>query len=108
MSLAPTGFTLPRSPYYGPPTGVSAVRNGNQVTITWIGITLRAGDDSLQVPYVVEAWVCQDGKYLFIPVGSYVEQVTIIDEPGCSQPSHGRLTAAEKHGYTAYVEIPWP
>jgi hypothetical protein len=108
MTLAPTGFTLPASPYYNPPTNVSATRSGSQVTVTWTGITLRAGDDSLQVPYVVEAWVCQGGLFLFVPVGSYVDQVSITDEPGCSQPSRGRLTAAEKHGYTAYVEIPWP
>jgi len=108
MSLAPTYLPLPASPYYNPPTGVSAVRQGNEVTVSWNGLTLRAGDDSLQTPYVVEAWVCQDGQLLFTPVGAYVDLVTIRDEPGCDQPSHARLAAAEKHGYTAWGEIPWP
>ena len=108
MSLAPTYLPLPASPYYNPPTGVSAVRQGDEVTVSWNGITLRAGDDSLQTPYVVEAWVCQDGQLLFTPVGAYADLVTIRDEPGCDQPSHARLAAAEKHGYTAWVEIPWP
>lgn len=99
---------LPRSPYYGPPTGVSAQRNGDVVTVTWYGITLRAGDDSEQTPYIVEAWVCQAGAFVFVPAGTYRNAVEIVDEAGCEQPSRARLTAAEKHGYTAFVEVPWP
>lgn len=99
---------LPRSPYYGPPTGVSAARSGDSVTVSWYGIALRAGDDSEQTPYIVEAWVCQQGQIVFVPAGTYRNAVEITDEPGCDQPSHGRLTAAEKHGYTAFVEVPWP
>jgi hypothetical protein len=108
MAVAPTYLPLPRSPYYGPPTGVAATRNGNEVTVSWYGIRLKAGDDSEQFPYLVEAWVCLDGKPVFNPVGSYLNAVKIIDEPGCSEPSHARLYAVEKHGYTQWVEIPWP
>lgn len=108
MSVAPTYLPLPQSPFYNPPTGVSAVRNGNEVTISWNAVILRAGDDSEQVPYVVEAWLCTGGKLVFTPVGSYATLVTVQDEPGCAEPSHGRLAAAEKHGYTTWVEIPWP
>jgi hypothetical protein len=108
MSLAPTYLPLPQSPYYGPPTGVSAVRNGTEVTISWNPVILRAGDDSEQVPYLIEAWVCVQGKLVFTPVGSYATLVTVQDEPGCSEPSHGWLYAAEKHGYTSGVTIPWP
>uniref|UniRef100_A0A7C4PM39 SH3 domain-containing protein n=1 Tax=Anaerolinea thermolimosa TaxID=229919 RepID=A0A7C4PM39_9CHLR len=99
---------LPRSPYYNPPTGVTAQRSGSVVTVSWYGIDLRPGDDSEQTPYIVEAWVCQQGKILFLPVGTYRTAVEITDEPGCAQPSRARLTAAEKHGYTAFVDIPWP
>lgn len=108
MSLAPTYLPLPPSPYYGPPTGVSAVRNGSAVTIAWNAVILRAGDNSEQVPYLIEAWVCTQGKLVFTPIGSYTTLVTIQDEPGCSEPSHGWLYAAEKHGYTTGVTIPWP
>ena len=108
MSVAPTYLPLPQSPYYGPPTGVSAVRNGNDVTIAWNAVFLRAGDDSEQVPYLIEAWICTQGKLVFTPIGSYATLVTIQDEPGCSEPSHGWLYAAEKHGYTTGVTIPWP
>jgi hypothetical protein len=99
---------LPRSPFYNPPTKVSAVREGDKVTVFWSPLVLRAGDDSGQVPYLVEAWVCQNGEVNFTPVGSWTIAAEIIDEPGCSEPSHARLMAAEKHGYTLWVEIAWP
>lgn len=100
--------SLPPSPYYGPLTGVSARRDGHVVTVSWNPLTLKAGDDSEQTPYIVEAWVCQGGRLLFTPVGSYQAAVQITDEPGCDQPSHAWVTAAEKHGYTRRVEVPWP
>lgn len=99
---------LPISPYYGPLTGVSATRSGDQVTVSWNPLSLRAGDDSLQAPYVVEAWVCQAGEYIFIPLGAYSPTLTLTDQPGCDQPSRARALAAEKHGYTPPVEVPWP
>ena len=99
---------LPLSPYYAPPTGVAAVRAGDVVTVSWNGLTLRAGDDSEQTPYIVEAWVCRAGQMVFDPVGTYRNAVEIIDQPGCAEPSHARLLAAEKHGYTVPVVIDWP
>jgi hypothetical protein len=97
-----------RSPYYGPLTGVSAVRDGEDVTVSWNGLTLRAGDDSLQTPYIVEAWVCRDGEIIFEPNGTWYKTTIIVDEAGCEEPSHGRVIAAEKHGYTNWAEAAWP
>jgi hypothetical protein len=99
---------LPWSPYYGPLTSVSAVREGDVVTVFWDPLPLRSGDDSEQVPYVVEAWVCINGEIVFSPVGAYALAVEVTDEAGCSEPSHARVFAAEKHGYTQWVEITWP
>jgi len=104
-------IVLPWSPPeygYGPLTGVSAVRNGDEVTVFWDPLYLRAGDDSEQFPYVVEAWVCQNGEFVFSPVGSYALAAKVIDERGCYEQSHARVFAAEKHGYTKWVNIPWP
>jgi hypothetical protein len=106
--IAPDDVGLPQSPYYGPLTGVSAQRQDNEVTVSWNPLELRAGDDSLQVPYLIEAWVCQNGQFAFTPFGSYKTTLKIQDEPGCAEPSHARVYAAEKHGYTRLVEIPWP
>ena len=108
MTVAPTDTTLPASPYYGPLSGVRAERHGEVVTVSWNPLYLRAGDDSEQTPYVVEAWVCQEEALVFIPYGAYTTQVDIRDEWGCAEPSHARVTAAEKHGYTRFVEVAWP
>lgn len=104
----PQTFQLPMSPYYGPLTGVSARRDGNQVTVFWNRMELRPGDDSEQLPYLIEAWVCRNGQIVFAPSGTNQAALRITDEPGCAAPSHGRVYAAEKHGYTRAVEIPWP
>ncbi len=96
------------SPYYEALTGVSAKRDGDVVTVFWNQLILRDGDSSEQVPYVVEAWVCQEGEFVFAPVGAYALAAEVIDEPGCDQPSYVRVMGAEKHGYTQWRVVPWP
>lgn len=110
MTVAPVDphIVMAWSPYYGALTGVSATRAGNDVTVFWNALNLRAGDDSEQIPYVLEAWVCIDGQIVFTPVGSYSLAAKVSDEAGCSEPSHGRVFAAEKHGYTPWMTVPWP
>jgi hypothetical protein len=107
MSVAPGALPLPESPYYGPVTGAASVRNGNTVNISWNPISLRAGDDSEQYPYLIEAWLCRGGKLVFEPIGSWETSIRVEDEPGCAEPSHARIYGVEKHGYTAWVTIPW-
>ena len=108
ISLAPASLPLPQSPYYGPLTGVSAQRSADNVVISWHPLILRAGDDSLQFPYLVEAWLCHDGQMTFTPIGSWEPIVNVIDQSGCTEPSHARVYGVEKHGYTNWVEVPWP
>ena len=98
---------FPWSPYYDALTGVSASRNGSVVLVTWDALVLRAGDDSEQFPYLIEAWVCQNGEHVFEAVGSYNTKADVLDEPGCDTPSHARIMGVEKHGYTRWVEISW-
>jgi hypothetical protein len=108
FSLAPASLPLPQSPYYGPVTGVYAERNGDQVIISWYPLNLKAGDDSLQYPYLVEAWLCRDGAQEFSPIGSWETIISVTDEAGCAEASHARVYGVEKHGYTAWVNILWP
>jgi hypothetical protein len=96
------------SPYYNALTSVSAQRNGDEVTVFWDPLYLRAGDSSEQVPYVVEAWVCQDGEIIFDPVGAYSTAAVVVDQAGCQEESHIRVFAAEKHGYTQWVVVDIP
>jgi len=108
MNVAPTYIPLPQSPYYGPPEWVLAKRNGDEVTIYWKEITYRAGDETAEAPYLIEAWVCVAGELIFTPLGVYETQTKIIDEAGCAEPSHGRLYFVEKHGYSNWIKIHWP
>jgi len=93
---------------YGPPTGVTAVRNGNQVTISWNQVEMTHDHDR---GYLIEAFVCQDGYYLwwtFSYPDQYSTSYTVKDEPGCPAPSWGQLITVEKHGFSKPVQIPWP
>lgn len=97
---------------YSPPQDVRAVRDGDQVTVTWDQVTMTQDDDR---GYFLDVWVCQAGNYVWMPVGDqpdlpdqYHTTYAFTDQPGCSQPSGGKLYTVEKHGYTSPVDIPWP
>jgi hypothetical protein len=96
---------------YGPPQNVNASRSGDQVTVTWDALYMTVDDDR---GYMLDVFVCQDGAYLWWPVGDgtlidqYHTSYTFTDQTGCSLPSGGKLFAVEKHGYTTFVDIPWP
>jgi hypothetical protein len=93
---------------YGPPKNVSAVRDGNKVTISWEQVKMTLDDDR---GYLLELFVCQDTIYMWW-TDSYPDQYsssyTVRDEAGCAQPSSGKLYAVEKHGFSEPVIIPWP
>lgn len=97
---------LPFGELYRPPSNVWAERNGDQVTVTWDPVWMTEDDYR---GYLIEAWVCRDKQIVFEPIGITVgTAATIVDEPGCTQPSSARLYTAEKHGYTQWVMVPWP
>ena len=93
---------------YGPPNNVTAVREGNQVTISWDHVEMTEDKDR---GYLLELFVCQDTIYKWW-TDSYPDQYntsyTVQDEPGCAQPSSGKLYTVEKHGFSAPAIIPWP
>ncbi|MEN4013593.1 MAG: hypothetical protein AB1453_08860 [Chloroflexota bacterium] len=104
----PFDVKLPISPYYPPLPWAKAARSGDQITVTFSGLALRAGDEQGMAPYIVEAWLCQAGRMVFLPVGAYQTEVVVTDEAGCGSPSRIRVTAAEKHGYTRPIEVALP
>jgi len=93
---------------YGPPKNVTAVRDGNKVTISWEQVEMTLDDDR---GYLLELFVCQDTIYMWW-TDSYPDQYstsyTVRDEAGCAQPSSGKLYTVEKHGFSEPVNIPWP
>ena len=96
---------------YGPPQKVEAVRQGDDVIVSWHEVWMTEDDDR---GYFLDVWVCQDGNHVWMPVGrlelpdQYHTTFTFTDQSGCSQPSGGKLYTVEKHGYTDPVDIPWP
>jgi hypothetical protein len=93
---------------YAAPTGVRAVRNGNEVTVSWNAVWMTLDDDR---GYFLDVWVCQNGYPIWTPVSlpdQYHTEYTFTDEAGCSYPSGGKLYTVEKHGYPDPVVIPWP
>lgn len=109
-ALAPLDphIVLVWSPYYGTLTGATAMRDGDTVTFTWHPLILIAGDDSEQVPYIVEAWLCKAGELRFTSIGAYYPEVSVTDEDGCEDVSRARVAGAEKHGYTLWADFAWP
>ncbi len=93
---------------YGPPKNVTAVRDGNKVTISWRQVEMTKDDDR---GYLLELFVCQDTIYKWW-TDSYPDQFkttyTVKDEKGCAQPSSGKLYTVEKHGFSEPALIPWP
>jgi hypothetical protein len=105
MALTPYYSPLPYSTLYSAPRNVFASRSGNDVWIRWDAVWMTQDDYR---GYLVEAWLCTDGELQFTPVHVDGTVVIVVDEPGCSEPSHGRVFAVEKHGYTDPVPIIWP
>jgi hypothetical protein len=96
---------LPYSELYLPPEVVSATRQGDEVTISWSPVWMTEDDYR---GYLIETWLCQDGELVFTPLRSDETTITVHDEPGCMEPSGGRVYTAEKHGYTQWRKVPWP
>jgi hypothetical protein len=106
----PDKASLPVSPYYEPLTLRSITREIDQVTITWYGQTLRAGDEEFtNAPfYVAEIWACEGGVFKFTPYALWQEDITVTNEKGCEERSHGRIYFSEKHGYAGPTEFEFP
>lgn len=105
MALQEFYGLLPFSELYKPPRTVSAVRDGDQVTVMWSSVWMTEDDYR---GYLIEAWLCVDGQIVFTPVAVDGTVVILHDEAGCLQPSSARIYTAEKHGYTEWRRIPWP
>lgn len=110
--MYPGEAKLPITPYYPPSEVLSARRNPltNEVTVSWMEVPVSLGDyedDSMQT-YIIEVWRCEGGERIFDPLATRFAFITFVDEPGCSEPSHGRVWVQEKHGYAGPAEIPWP
>ena len=108
----PGTVRLPITPYYPRSQVLSAERDHetSEITVSWVEVPVSPGDyedDSMQT-YIIEIWRCQDGELIFDPLATRFAFIQFVDEPGCSEPSHGRVWVQEKHGYAGPADIPWP
>jgi hypothetical protein len=113
----PGEVKLPPSSLWPAPQNVKAERQGDKVIIAWDFYDLPGGEreryDENKPRYLLELWLCKDGELQFTPTGSWDltkprSTLMVTDESGCSEPSHGVIYLAEKHGYEGPVTIPWP
>jgi hypothetical protein len=124
----PDEYTLPidyfsRNRFLEDPQIMSVTRSGDFVTVGWEYFDVGEGEypnnSEMFYRYLIEAWLCKAGKIVFTPSGwgpygpDVIDGITVSarlqDEPGCTEPSHGRLYLAWVHGYAGPVEIsPWP
>lgn len=93
---------------YGPPQNVDAYRDGDTVVITWDQMIMSDDKDR---GYLIEAFVCQDGAYIwwtFSYPDQFITEYEVKDEAGCAAESYGRIYTVEKHGFSEPADIPWP
>ena len=102
LPMSQTGF-------YGAPPWVEAVRDGDDVYITWGEVWMTEDDDR---GYFLDLMVCQNGFLTWVPKhlpNQHDTEFTVEDDANCSQYSGGTLYAVEKHGYIPPgIKIDWP
>ena len=99
------------NPRWPVPQNVEALRQGDEVTVSWDFFDVPLGErESPNSPrYVLEVWLCRNGQVTFTPIPVYEStRISVIDQAGCAEPSHGRIVLSEVHGYVGPVEIEWP
>lgn len=110
ISMYPEGYKIPVSPYYGPTTVLTATREGDEITVSWIEVIVSPGkyESPNMFPYIVEVWHCVNGEFIFETLGTTYPAIKFVDQQGCDESSHGRVYIQEKHGYAGPADIPWP
>jgi hypothetical protein len=86
-----------------PPTGVSAVRNGDKVTISW-----NPAPPAIDLGYLIEARICLGAYQWDMVFSTQNTSYTINDPQSCGADSYGQLRVFNKLGYSTAVKIGWP
>lgn len=107
-ALAVAPVTLIFTPNYPPPANVTATRNVDQVTISWADVPLQPKDTHPESHYFLELWLCNAGALTYTLRSTNDLTITVIDQPGCAEASHGQIYTATRDGYSQPASIPWP
>lgn len=107
LAIAPVSLII--TPDYLPPANITATRNVDQVTISWADVPLQPKDIHPESHYLLELWLCNAGALSFSVRSTNDLTITIIDQPGCAEASHGQISTATRSGYSQPAPItPWP
>jgi hypothetical protein len=106
VDLSTVPFVYPTiwaNPVVPRPQGVTATRNGNNVTISW-----AAAPPAIDLEYLVEARICTNGYPWDVAYSTIGLSMTLQDAQNCSTASYGTVRVYNKLGYSEPVNIPWP
>lgn len=106
LAIAPVSLLF--TPNYPPPSNVGATRNVDQVTINWTEVPLQPKDTHPESHYFLEMWLCANGTLTYTLRSTNDLTITVIDQPGCAEASHGQIYTATRAGYSQPAAIPWP
>ena len=85
------------------PSGISALRNGDNVTISWSAVP-----SAPEVGYLLEVIQCLNGFQVNAAYATENTSITLKDGTDCAGGSQGTLRSKNKLGYSSAVLIPWP
>jgi hypothetical protein len=85
------------------PGGVSAKRNGGNVTFSW-----NAVPSAPEVGYLLEVIQCVNGFAINASYATEKTSITLQDSTDCSVKSEGTLRSKNKLGYSHPAKLPWP
>lgn len=85
------------------PSGISSVRDGNKVIVTW-----NPAPSAVDLHYLIRANLC-NGQYVleWIDVTTNTAY-TFQDKQGCGGTSSAKIHVVNKTGYSSPASVPWP
>jgi hypothetical protein len=106
LAIAPVELII--TPNYPPPSNITATRNSDQVQISWSEVPLTPQVTYLDSHYFLELWLCTGGQLTYTILATNDLFITVTDQPGCAEASHGLLHTTTREGYSQPATIPWP
>lgn len=106
LAIAPVELII--TPNYPPPSNITATRNSDQVQISWGEVPLTPQVTYIDSHYFLELWLCTGGQLTYTILATNDLFITVTDQPGCAEASHGLLHTTTREGYSQPATIPWP
>lgn len=106
LAIAPVELII--TPNFPPPSNITATRNGDQVQVSWSEVPLTPQVIYLYSHYFLELWLCTGGQLTYTILATSDLTITVTDQAGCSEASHGVLHTTTREGYSQPATIPWP